>query len=187
MADTSTHVADNLRRLRAERGLIAAELCARSGVARATLSQIEAGRGNPRLETLQDLATALGVDPGDLLAPPVSTSATVVRRDGGLDISDAVIAGRLVRSLTIPAALVEFYDNEIAPGVRSVSASHGVGAHEHVYILAGRVLAGPVDAPVELSHGDYAAYPADRPHLWECVGNVPARVWITQVMPRPGG
>jgi transcriptional regulator with XRE-family HTH domain len=187
MADTSTHVADNLRRLRAERGLIAAELCARSGVARATLSQIEAGRGNPRLETLQDLATALGVDPGDLLAPPVSTSATVVRREGGLDISDAVIAGRLVRSLTIPAALVEFYDNEIAPGVRSVSASHGVGAHEHVYILAGRVLAGPVDAPVELAHGDYAAYPADRPHLWECVGNVPARVWITQVMPRPGG
>ncbi len=71
--------------------------------------------------------------------------------------------------------------------MRSVSASHGVGAHEHVYILAGRVLAGPVDAPVELAPGDYAAYPADRPHLWECVGKAPARVWITQVMPRPGG
>ena len=44
MNGTASHIADNLRRLRAERGLIAAELCARSGVARATLSQIEAGR-----------------------------------------------------------------------------------------------------------------------------------------------
>jgi hypothetical protein len=48
------------------------------------------------------------------------------------------------------------------------------------------VLAGPVAAPVELAPGDYAAYPADRPHLWECIGTTAARVWITQVMPRPG-
>ena len=181
----AAHLADNLRRLRAERGLIAAELCARSGVARATLSQLEAGRGNPRMETLRDLAAALGVEPAELLAPPAESSATVVRRDAGLDISDAKIAGRLVRSLPISAALIEFYDNEVPPGVRSVSASHGVGAHEHVYVLDGRVLAGPVDSPVELAAGDYAAYPADRPHVWECLGEAPARVWITQVMPRP--
>ena len=181
----ATHLAKNLRRLRAERGLIAAELCARSGVARATLSQIEAGRGNPRMETLRDLAAALGVEPADLIAPPAERSVTVVRGDGGLDISDAKIAGRLVRSLPISSALIEFYDNQIAPGIRSVSASHGVGAHEHVYVLAGRLLAGPVDAPVELAAGDYIAYPADRPHVWECLGKAPARVWVTQVMPRP--
>ena len=181
----AAHLAGNLRRLRAERGLIAAELCARSGVARATLSQLEAGRGNPRMETLHDLATALGVEPGELLSAPAESSVTVVRGNAGLDISDAKIAGRLVRSLTVSTALVEFYDNQIPPGVRSVSASHGASAHEHVYVLAGRVLAGPVDAPVELGPGDYAAYPADRPHAWECLGKVPARVWITQVMPRP--
>ena len=154
---------------------------------KATLSQIEAGRGNPRLETLRDLAVALGVEVTELLEPPAPGGA---RRscvsDGGLDISDTVVAGRLVRSLTVPAAVVEFYDNEIPPGGKEVSASHGVGAHEHVYVLAGRVLAGPVDAPVELGRGDYAAYPADRPHLWECVGKTPARIWITQVMPRTG-
>jgi transcriptional regulator with XRE-family HTH domain len=185
MAGAAAHLADNLRRLRAERGLIASELSARSGVGKATLSQIEAGRGNPRLETLRDLAAALGVEVTELLEPPAAAGATVVRRDAGLDISDTVIAGRLVRSLTISAALVEFYDNEIPPGGKEVSASHGVGAHEHVYVLAGRVVAGPVDAPVDLSRGDYAAYPADRPHVWECVGKMPARVWITQVMPRP--
>jgi transcriptional regulator with XRE-family HTH domain len=181
----AAHLADNLRRLRAERGLIAAALCARSGVARATLSELEAGRGNPRMETLHDLAVALGVEPAELLASPSASSTTVVRSDAGLDISDARIAGRLVRGLTIATARIEFYDNHIPPGVRSVSASHGVGAHEHVYVLAGHLLAGPVDAPVELTPGDYAAYPADRPHVWECTGEAPARVWITQVMPRP--
>jgi transcriptional regulator with XRE-family HTH domain len=186
MRSAAAHLADNLRQLRAERGLTAAELSARSGLGKATLSQIEAGRGNPRLETLRDLAAALGVEVTDLLAPPTGNGATVVRRDGGLDISDAVVAGRLVRSLTMPAAVVEFYDNRIPPGGKEVSASHGVGSHEHVYVLAGRVLAGPVDAPVELGRGDYAAYPADRPHMWECVGSTPARVWITQVMPRHG-
>ena len=186
MQNTAAHIADNLRRLRAERGLIAAELCARSGVARATLSQIEAGRGNPRLETLHDLAAALGVEPAALLVPPAEEGATVVRQDAGLDISDPLIKGRLVRSLTFSSSLVEFYDNEVPPGVRSVSASHGVGAQEHAYVLAGRVLAGPVAAPVELAPGDYAAYPADRPHVWECIGTAAARVWITQVMPRPG-
>jgi transcriptional regulator with XRE-family HTH domain len=185
MDAAAAHLADNVRRLRSERGLLAADLSARSGVARATLSQIEAGRGNPRLETLRDLAAALGVELTELLAPPAPAGATVVRRNGGLDISDAVVAGRLVRSLTMPAAVVEFYDNEIPPGGREVSASHGSGAHEHVYVLTGRVLAGPVDAPVELGRGDYAAYPADRPHVWECVGRSAARVWITQVMPRP--
>ena len=180
----AAHLADNLRRLRNERGLTASELSARSGVGKATLSQIEAGRGNPRLETLRDLAVALGVEVTELLEPPAPTGAIVVRHDGGLDISDTVVAGRLVRSLTMPAAVVEFYDNEIPPGGKEVSASHGVGAHEHVYVLAGRVLAGPVDAPVELGRGDYAAYPADRPHLWECIGKTPARIWITQVMPR---
>jgi transcriptional regulator with XRE-family HTH domain len=185
MQGATADLAGNLRRLRAERGLIAAELAQRSGVGKATLSQIEAGRGNPRLETLRDLAAALGVEVTELLTPPAPAGATVVRREAGLDISDAVIAGRLVRSLTMPAALVEFYDNEIQPGGKEVSTSHGIGAQEHVYVLAGRVRAGPVEASVELSRGDYAAYPADRPHLWECVGKSPARVWITQVMPRP--
>ena len=186
MENTAAHIADNLRRLRAERGLIAAELCARSGVARATLSQIEAGRGNPRLETLHDLAAALGVEPAELLVPPAEQGATVVRRERGPRHQRPPDQGAARRSLTFSSSLVEFYDNEVPPGVRSVSASHGVGAQEHVYVLAGRVLAGPVAAPVELAPGDYAAYPADRPHLWECIGTDAARVWITQVMPRPG-
>jgi transcriptional regulator with XRE-family HTH domain len=49
MRDLTEALARNVRRLRQDRGLTAAELATRSGVAKATLSQIEAARGNPRL------------------------------------------------------------------------------------------------------------------------------------------
>ena len=183
MEATSSGLADAVRRLRAERGLTAAELCLRSGVAKATLSAIEAGRGNPRLETLRDLAEALAVDVIDLLGAPAPPAVTVVRRTEGTELPDLAVPGRLVRSVTMGAALVEFYELEIRPGGHETSASHGVGAHEHVFCLSGRVRLGPIDAPVDLEEGDYVSYPADRPHSWVAIDDEPARVWVTQVMP----
>ena len=52
----SRALGENVRRLRLERGLSVVELAARSGVARATLTQLESGRGNPTIETIAALA-----------------------------------------------------------------------------------------------------------------------------------
>jgi transcriptional regulator with XRE-family HTH domain len=62
-------VADNLRRLRVERGVSVSELARRSGVGRGPLTGLEAGRANPTIETLWALADALGAPFGDLVAP----------------------------------------------------------------------------------------------------------------------
>ena len=43
------------------------ELCEKSGVARPTLSQIKAGKRNPKPSTIGKLARTLGVDVTDLL------------------------------------------------------------------------------------------------------------------------
>ncbi|MDQ3499413.1 MAG: helix-turn-helix domain-containing protein, partial [Actinomycetota bacterium] len=69
MKSISDSVAANMRRLRAERGLTLSELGRRSKVGKATLSNLEAGRGNPRLETLWALAVAFDVSFGQLLEP----------------------------------------------------------------------------------------------------------------------
>ena len=45
-------VAANLRRLRGGQGRSLSELARASGIAKATLSALEAGRGNPTIETL---------------------------------------------------------------------------------------------------------------------------------------
>lgn len=56
-------LAGNLRTLHGARGITLAELARRSGIAKATLSQLEAGGGNPTIETLFALSRAGAVDP----------------------------------------------------------------------------------------------------------------------------
>src|SRR6188472_2201071 len=51
----------SIGRLRRERAWSAAELARRAGIGKATLSEIEAGRRNTTLETLDALTRALGV------------------------------------------------------------------------------------------------------------------------------
>lgn len=183
-----SHVlAQNLRQHRHDRDLSLADLAQRSQVAKATLSQIEAGKGNPRLETLVDIAEALGVSVADLLESDAASATVVVRAGDGVDISDSAIGGRLVRGLTMPATVSEFYVLDLEPGTRVVSSSHGVGAQDHVLVLSGRLRAGPVRAPVEAAAGDYIGYASDEPHVWEALNDEPARAWVLQAMPTSRG
>jgi transcriptional regulator with XRE-family HTH domain len=64
-------VALNLRRLREQAGLSQEELAARAGLARTYISGIENGRRNPTVIVLYEIATQLGADPRELLAPDV--------------------------------------------------------------------------------------------------------------------
>src|SRR2546430_505285 len=60
-------IAANLRQLRTARRMSLATLAARADVAKATLANLEQGRGNPTIETLWSLALGLGVAFSDLL------------------------------------------------------------------------------------------------------------------------
>jgi XRE family transcriptional regulator, regulator of sulfur utilization len=183
--DLAGTLSRNVRRLRQDRGLTAAELATRSGVAKATLSQIESARGNPRLETLRDLADALGVSATELLAPMDGPQVHVVRSGEGVDITDSVVSGRLVRSIPVEESVLELYELELHPDSSETSASHGIGAHEHVFVLEGSVELGPVEACAQVAARDLASYPADRPHMWRTGDGEHARVLVLQIMPRP--
>ena len=63
-------IAASLRRERERHGISLAELARRAGVAKSTLSQLEAGVGNPSIETLWALAVALDVPFSSLVDPP---------------------------------------------------------------------------------------------------------------------
>jgi transcriptional regulator with XRE-family HTH domain len=59
---TKRILARNLRRLRLERGLSQDDLAGEAGVRQALISAIEVTTANPTLESLDRLASALGVD-----------------------------------------------------------------------------------------------------------------------------
>ena len=79
VADVMGPVAANLRRIRTARGLSLNELARQSSVAKATLAQLEAGRGNPTVSTLMSLATHLGVMLTDLITPQAAAVVQVTR------------------------------------------------------------------------------------------------------------
>lgn len=56
-----------LRRLRREKALSQQDLVGRSGVAQATLSDLEGGKRGARASTLRKLAEALDVEPRELM------------------------------------------------------------------------------------------------------------------------
>lgn len=67
--DIRVLVGRNVRRARIEKGLTQEELAERAGTSQFYISSLEAGRRNPTVVTVLELAQALGVDHLDLLRP----------------------------------------------------------------------------------------------------------------------
>jgi transcriptional regulator with XRE-family HTH domain len=184
MISAATDVAANLRTLRARQGLSMGQLATRAGMSKGTLSKLESGLGNPTLDTLAALASALSVPLAELFAA-AGTGIQVVRAGEGMDISEGGAEALLVHVMSRDQLLVEVHDLTLAEGHAETSATHGEGSWEHVLVRSGRLSAGPIDDPAALAEGDYAVYPGDRPHRWEGLGPGPARVWALLTVAHP--
>ncbi|KKW52328.1 DNA-binding protein, partial [Pantoea ananatis] len=75
-------IASSLVRERQRAGLTLAEVARRAGIAKSTLSQLEAGNGNPGIETLWSLCVALNI-PFARLMEPEANRLQVIRRGEG--------------------------------------------------------------------------------------------------------
>jgi transcriptional regulator with XRE-family HTH domain len=163
----AARIAANLRALRARRDLSVVELAKRSGVARATLTKLEAGAGNPTVDTLYALADALGASLGDVIGEGPSAAQSLVLRAGeGTRVSGAVSA-RLVDRVH-GHGLAEIYEVTFAPRRRTADP-HPFGVIESLVLTEGRLLIGPVVSPSTLGPGDYIRFPGDVPHLYEAI------------------
>ncbi len=150
-------LAANQRRLRVAAGISQAELAAAAAVTKSTVAAIEQGRANPRLDTLEAIARALGIEVAELLsvggAPPVE----VVR--GGV-----AAGGQLL---------------EVGRGEERELPAEDDG-RRFLYVLEGRLISGPVEAPTELDAGDSAAFPAGSPMLLR-IGRRSARALLLTI------
>ncbi|GAA1523974.1 XRE family transcriptional regulator [Actinomadura kijaniata] len=167
--ELGTLIAMALRRERERAGLSLTELAKRAGVAKSTLSKLESGAGNPSVEVLWALATALGVTFSRLVDPPRPTVRVVRAGEGPVTHAEqAGYAATLLASCP-PGARRDLYRIVAWPGPPRVSEPHIPGTLEHVVLAAGRALVGPADDPVEMGPGDYVAYPGDARHVFEAL------------------
>src|SRR3954451_11073241 len=179
MEETVKAIAGNLRRLRTGRGLSDAALSRESGVARATLAELEAGRGKPTVETLYGLARVLGVTFADLLVPADAPPVHVVRAGEGPQVPGAVVQARLLRQAAVERGRIEMYDMRVVPGEPRHADAHQPGVVEQLLVSAGRLRVGPESGAVELGPGDFAVFAAAVPHVYEALdGEVSATLVI---------
>ncbi len=99
------HLGATVRALRKARRWPRRELAAATGISERFLADIEAGRGNPSLQRLAELAAALGTTPAALLSAPVSERRDTIALLGLRGAGKSTI-GRLL-SERLGCALVE--------------------------------------------------------------------------------
>jgi transcriptional regulator with XRE-family HTH domain len=161
-------IARNVRRFREERHLSMAALGRGSGLAKQTIAAIESGKGNPTAETLENLATTLGVTVRALLTE-MGTETLLQRGDaiqwkpeGALRVRhlDQVFGSGYVTNSVLQLE-ANRGPSKHAPG--------GRGALRHCYVLEGRVRLGPMLSPTSAKAGDFIRFPADSEHFFDAV------------------
>jgi transcriptional regulator with XRE-family HTH domain len=158
-----------LRRERDRLGLSLTELARRAGVAKSTLSQLEAGTGNPSVETVWALGVALGVPFSRLVEQPQPDVRVIRAGEGPRVRSEQATFTATLLSAGPGHARRDIYRLELEPGTVREAQPHIPGSVEHLIVSAGRIRTGPASELVELGPGDYVAFPGDVPHRYEAL------------------
>ncbi len=160
-------VAENLKRLRTMRGISLAALARESGVARATLYQMENGVGNPTIETLFAVSMMLSAPLSELVmvTPPMQ----LIRAADGVWAGGSGVEVKLLRRFGVGHDAVELFDLRLNGGSVSSSHAHPEGVFEHVRLHSGQLLVGPAEGAVLLKPGDYVCFRADVEHVYRAV------------------
>lgn len=173
-------IAQSLRRERERLGLSLSEVAKRAGIAKSTLSQLEASTGNPSVETLWALSVALDVSFADLVQPPTPAVQVIRAGEGASVASERADFRATILSTCPPHARRDIYLITAQPGSARQSQPHMARVVEHVVLAAGRAKVGITSEPVELYPGDYISYPGDQPHVFEALEPDTSAILISQ-------
>ncbi|MFO0557949.1 MAG: XRE family transcriptional regulator [Polyangiales bacterium] len=175
-AELTRRVAETVRVLRKNRGYSLDDLAQRSGVSRASLSQIETAKTNPTISILWKIAAALGVPFAQLLGEAQTERVRILRRADQQVLRST--DGRMESRPLMPAGaspMVEAYELRLQPRSISVSEPHSKGTTETLVVLTGALRLRVADEVFDLGAGDSVFFQADVQHSYENTGRVEAR------------
>ncbi|KAK1184920.1 XRE family transcriptional regulator [Streptomyces sp. NBS 14/10] len=177
-SSTAAAVGAQIRRRREQRGVSGSELARRAGLSKATLSQLEAGKGNPTIETLDALAIALRIPLTDLLTRDTDPGPVFV---AGTDLAEHDVGRELLRRISSGHSL-EIWRLRMPAHTELAGVPHATGTVEHLLVATGRLTAGPTDSPRLLGSGDLLAFAGDAPHIYR-TDTEPADVTVVIASP----
>jgi len=173
---TEAPLGERLRAIRLLRRRTLREVAEAAGVSESFISQLERGRSNPSVASLQRIAAALGMEVSDLLANNGLPRPRVLRREA----REPIVWGHLGRkSLLTPKPFhsLEVIAAEFDPGGSTGDEPYTHGdSEELLLVIEGRVHV-QLDAEVyELRARDSVHYRSSTPHRVSNPGDEPAEV-----------
>ncbi len=182
---TTNLLAQVVRAHREGRGFSLGALAEKAGISKTSLSKIEAGQGNPSLDVLCRIASALNVPVGTLFGEESRPQLQVVRRDEGQVITSE--SGLAIRSILIEGRnhRTEIYEMLLPAQVAYHSFAHLSGTQECIICLEGDLSLGPEGQEVHLQPGDSVWFSADLPHSYTSTGG--ARTLLVMMYPPSPG
>lgn len=147
--------------LREQRGWSLSKLANLSTIGKATLSGIEAGKGNPTIETIWRLANALDVPFGLLVDENLSTPHA---------LNNEALYVQLLHRQNGPQR-VETYLMELGSKQAREAEAHIEGCQETIVVLQGQVRVGPEKSQRDLSLGQSHEFSADVPHRYQSLSD----------------
>jgi transcriptional regulator with XRE-family HTH domain len=171
-------LARNVRSLRQARGWTLTALAARSGVSKGMVVELEQGRTNPSIVTVDRLATAFGVGLAQLVEVGDEPELRIVTGDEAVRLWSGAEGGWGAFLVgTQQPAQTELWAWTLEPGDAYEGQIHPAGSRELLYVLEGEITL-VLDHRQRTALAQHAAglYTADRPNRIENGGAVPARV-----------
>ena len=159
------YLAVNIVNLRNARKLSQYDLSRAAGVPRSTINHLESGTGNPSLQNLLKLSTALGINVDELLARP--TNETQLVRKADLQ-ARAKTKGRatIYNLLPNPIRGVELERMEIQVGGSYTGTPHLKGTKEYFNCVQGSAQIYVAGEAFNVSSGEVLVFPGDEKHSY---------------------
>lgn len=177
-----SEIGRRLKNIRTKLGLSQRQLARQSGVANATISQIEAGKLNPTVGMLKKVLDGVPVSLGEFFGDAFEVRDRVFfRADELTDIADGGVSFRQVGT-NLQNRAIQFMQERYQPG-----AGTGKHAITHEGEECGIVLSGRLEVTVGgesavLTKGDAYYFKSSQPHAFRNTGNQPCEL-ITACTP----
>jgi transcriptional regulator with XRE-family HTH domain len=165
--DVASHLAANVKQLRAGRGLTQEQMSRLSGLPRATWANLESGASNPTIAVLLKVASAFQVSVEELISAPRATArhypaASLPRRTRGqVDV-------RKLLPDSLPG--LELESMALAPRARMTGVPHRAGTREYLTCESGAIVLTASGERFVLAPGDVVVFRGDQPHAYDNPG-----------------
>lgn len=158
-----------VRAARNRLGLSVQALAERAGVSLGLISQVERGKGNPSLQSIQRIAQALGVSASRLLEPPADELSVITQGERHiLRDDDLSPEGQPLRELLSPPgdSRIQLIRTVLPPGFSNAERPYRHIGTESITVLSGALLLAHGRQRRQLGPGDSATYGCSTPHWW---------------------